>query len=38
VTENLRAKMIVWWRINVSGRLHLGEFLRFMLRQKEGTP
>jgi hypothetical protein len=29
--EHLRAKFIVWWRVNVSGELHLGEFLRFML-------
>lgn len=30
---DLRAKFIVWWRINVCGPLRLGEFLRFVLYQ-----
>ena len=34
---DLEARFIMWWRINVSGRLHLGEFLRFMLAQKESS-
>lgn len=33
--EQLRAKFIMWWRVNVSGQLHLGEFFRYMLAQKE---
>lgn len=35
---NARVKFIVWWRINVSGDLRLGQFLRFVLSQKERTP
>ena len=31
--ETFRVKFIVWWRINVSGQLRLGEFLRFVLRE-----
>lgn len=33
---DLEARCIMWWRVNVSGRLHLGEFLRFVLEQKQG--
>jgi len=25
------ARFVAWWRINVSGQLHLGEFLRFVM-------
>ena len=28
-------RFIVWWRVNVSGDLHLGEFLRFVMEDKE---
>ena len=28
------ARFIAWWRINVSGRLHLGEFLRFVMTKE----
>ena len=31
---DLEARFIMWWRVNVSGRLHLGDFLRFMLTQE----
>lgn len=34
----MRVKFIVWWRINISGDLRLGEFLRFVLSQREETP
>ena len=30
--RELEARFIAWWRINVSGQLHLGDFLRFTLR------
>ena len=35
---DLEARFIMWWRINVSGRLHLGEFLRFMLARDDRCP
>jgi hypothetical protein len=31
--ETLRVKFIVWWRVNISGELHLGTFLRFVMRE-----
>jgi hypothetical protein len=31
--ETLRVKIIVWWRMNVTGDLRLGEFLRFVMRR-----
>ena len=31
--ETFRVKLVVWWRLNVSGQLRLGEFLRFVLRE-----
>lgn len=36
--EDLTVRFIVWWRINVSGQLRLGEFLRFTMAQKEAKP
>ena len=35
---DLEARFIMWWRINVSGRLHLGEFFRYMLEQDDRCP
>jgi len=34
--EDLTARFIVWWRINVSGRLQLGAFLRFVMTETDG--
>ncbi len=31
--ETFCVKFTVWWRINVSGQLRLGEFLRFVMRE-----
>ena len=31
--ETFRVKLIVWWRINVSGQLRLGQFLRFVMHE-----
>lgn len=33
--EGLQARFIVWWHINVFGRLHLGEFLRYVLEEND---
>lgn len=33
MTGTRRVKLIVWWRVNVTGDLRLGEFLRFMMRK-----
>jgi hypothetical protein len=35
VIDDIVVKFIFWWRVNVSGRLQLGEFLRFTMGQKE---
>ena len=32
------ARLIMWWRVNVSGRLQLGEFLRFVMNGEGETP
>ena len=33
--RDLEARFVMWWRVNVSGRLYLGEFFRFMLAQED---
>jgi hypothetical protein len=38
VIGDLRIKFIVWWRVHISGRLHLGKFFRYVLEEDEGTP
>ena len=32
---DLQARVIAWWRINVYGRLRLGEFLRYVLEEND---
>lgn len=32
--EDVCVKFIVWWRIHISGQLHLGEFLRYVMRDQ----
>lgn len=34
---DLEPRFIMWWRINVFGRLYLGEFLRFALKHDDHT-
>jgi hypothetical protein len=33
--ENIRIRFVVWWRVNVSGDLHLGRFLRFVMEEEK---
>jgi hypothetical protein len=33
VIEEFIVKFTVWWRVNISGQLRLGEFLRFVMHE-----
>lgn len=33
--ENIRTRFVVWWRVNVSGDLRLGTFLRFVMEDQK---
>lgn len=35
MTERFVERFIVWWRVNVSGDLRLGAFLRFVMEEKK---
>lgn len=36
--NDLTVRFIVWWRVNVSGRLQLGKFLRFVMTETGEKP